>query len=295
VGTPLYMAPEQFTGRGIDHRADLFSAGVIFYELVTGQLPFDGDSLQELSYKICHTMPPSASSLNPRLPPGLDAVLQRALAKSKQDRFASAADFRHSVVEALGVLQASGMRRSVSGRTLAASARSAELPSDNDRALAARSGNGGSSGSQASWSEEVTAQLEDILLPVLGSVARVLIRRSTSRAANAAELLHMLTESVDPEPGRKALVERLSRVLGQPVRAASLHHQPEDEEPISVAPEALARVTRALANWVGPIAGVMTRKTAQQSSSYLDLCLRLSELLSSPEEKAAFLKEVGVD
>lgn len=295
VGTPLYMAPEQFTGRGIDHRADLFSTGVIFYELVTGQLPFDGDSLHELSYKICHTQPPSASSLNPALPPGLDAVLERALAKSKQDRFASAADFRQSAVEALGALQASGMRRSVSGRSLAGSGMSAELLPDNDSSSHGGSGNGGTGHGPSTWSMEVTAQLEGVLRPVLGSVARVLVLRSTSRTADAAELLHMLTESIEHEPERGALVERLSTVLGQPQRAASLHPGPEDEEPISVAPEALARVTRALANWVGPIARVMTRKTALESTSYLDLCRRLSERLSSPEEKAAFLKEVGVD
>jgi hypothetical protein len=105
-------------------------------------------------------------------------------------------------------------------------------------------------------------------------------------------LRRLLTDSIEHEPGRDALVARLRTVLGQPEQA--VHAEPDEEEPISVAPEAIARVTRALANSLGPIARVMTRKAALESNSYLDLCLRLSERLSTAEEKAAFLKEVGV-
>src|SRR5882724_13513376 len=57
MGTPAYMAPEQYMGIGVDFRADLFAAGVVLYELLTKTLPFDGNSLEELSYKICHTEP----------------------------------------------------------------------------------------------------------------------------------------------------------------------------------------------------------------------------------------------
>ncbi|MEY4544561.1 MAG: hypothetical protein RL685_756 [Pseudomonadota bacterium] len=148
--------------------------------------------------------------------------------------------------------------------------------------------------SKSSWGAEVTSQLEGILVPVLGSVARVVVRRSTSRTENAAELLHLLAESIGREPGRDALVARLRTVLGEPEPAAEADE--DDEAPISVAPETIARVSLALANWVGPIARVMTKRTAVESTSYLDLCLRLrlSERLSTPEEKAAFLKQVGV-
>jgi hypothetical protein len=104
--------------------------------------------------------------------------------------------------------------------------------------------------------------------------------------------LRLLAESIEREPGRDALVARLRAVLGEPEPATDAEEN--DEAPISVAPEAIARVSLALANWLGPIARVMTKKAAVESTSYLDLCLRLSERLSTPEEKAAFLKQVGV-
>lgn len=287
VGTPIYMPPEQFTGKGVDHRSDLFAAGVIFYELVTGRRPFDGDSLEELSYKICHTQPPGASTLNARLPKSLDAVLERALAKSKNERFASAADFWRAASEALslGELQASGLRPSVAGNRVA-----------EGRVTGGDfSGSSVAGSNKSSWGADVTSQLEGILVPVLGSVARVVVRRSTSRTESAAELLRLLAESIEREPGRGALLARLRTVLGEPEHALHPHaEEEEEEEPISVAPEAIARVSLALANWLGPIARVMTKKAAVESTSYLDLCLRLSERLSTPEEKAAFLKQVGV-
>src|SRR5207244_6113213 len=89
------------------------------------------------------------------------------------------------------------------------------------------------------------------------------------------------------EPQRHALVEQLRAVLGDPSAAAHA-------DPASVTPEAVARVSAALASYVGPIAKVMTQKTAAQTTTYLDLCLRLSERLGSEDEKARFLKDVGL-
>jgi serine/threonine protein kinase len=176
VGTPAYMAPEQFMGKEVDHRADLFAVGVISYELLTGHRPFEGQSLEELSYKICHAAPFPATSLAANLPPAFDVVLTRALAKAKTDRFASAAELSRALCDA---------------------------------ALA--------------------------------------------------------PEPAPPPPGA-----------------------------IPITPEAIARVTLALAESLGPIAKLLTRKAAQRSNSYLELCLHLSEQLSTDEEKARFLREVGV-
>jgi serine/threonine-protein kinase len=141
--------------------------------------------------------------------------------------------------------------------------------------------------------------LEVILSPIIGSVAKVAVRRSAARASSAPELLRLLSESIESEPRRAALTEQLRVALGQPrITTAPPHASTArgDATPVTqVTPEALARITRALANSVGPIARVMTRKAAVDSSSYLDLCLRLSEQLSTDDEKARFLKELGVD
>ena len=93
VGTLKYMAPEQVQGQKIDSRADLFSAGVLLYQLLTDKRPFDGDNDFSIIHQIIGHHPPPPSSINPKLPPALDAVVARALAKTREERFATARDF----------------------------------------------------------------------------------------------------------------------------------------------------------------------------------------------------------
>jgi serine/threonine-protein kinase len=96
------MAPEQYRGDDIDRRVDVFSAGVVLYELCTGRKPFDGRSVAELAYKICHVDAPPPSTVQVGLPPDVDALLARALAKKRDVRFATAADFARALSIALG-------------------------------------------------------------------------------------------------------------------------------------------------------------------------------------------------
>ena len=93
VGTLKYMAPEQVQGQKIDSRADLFSVGVVLYQLLTDKRPFDGDNDFSIIHQIIGHHPPAPSSINPRLPAALDAVVARALAKSRDERFETARDF----------------------------------------------------------------------------------------------------------------------------------------------------------------------------------------------------------
>ena len=93
VGTLKYMAPEQVQGQKIDSRADLFSAGVLLYQLLTDKRPFDGDNDFSIIHQIIGHHPPPPSSIHPKLPAALDAVVARALAKTREERFATARDF----------------------------------------------------------------------------------------------------------------------------------------------------------------------------------------------------------
>src|SRR3954469_5104088 len=93
VGTLKYMAPEQVQGQKIDSRADLFSAGVVLYQLLTDKRPFDGDNDFSIIHQIIGHHPPAPSTINAKLPTAIDAVVARALAKNRDERFATARDF----------------------------------------------------------------------------------------------------------------------------------------------------------------------------------------------------------
>lgn len=91
VGTPLYLAPEQATGvKGQDERVDLWAAGVLLYQMLTGQPPFATQQLAELILKIVSENPPPPTELRPEIPAALEAVVQRALRKPVAERFTSA-------------------------------------------------------------------------------------------------------------------------------------------------------------------------------------------------------------
>jgi serine/threonine-protein kinase len=98
LGTPFYMAPEQFSGIA-DERSDIYSAGVIVYEILSGRRPFDGAGAP-LMKKILQDMPPAPSTLEPRLPREIDAVLMKALAKDPSDRYRNARQFAGALLQA---------------------------------------------------------------------------------------------------------------------------------------------------------------------------------------------------
>ena len=94
MGTATYFSPEQAQGLSVDPRSDLYSLGVVLYEMVTGRPPFAGDTPLAIAYKHVQDQPPSPSTLMPTLPPGLEAIIMKLLQKNPDDRYASAEDLR---------------------------------------------------------------------------------------------------------------------------------------------------------------------------------------------------------
>ncbi|HVO42157.1 MAG TPA: protein kinase [Aggregatilineales bacterium] len=103
MGTPIYMAPEQWQGQPVDSRADIYALGVMIFEMLTGHVPFQADTPFALMHKHIYEAPPSPLTDKTTLPPGIDPVLRQALAKNRSDRFQSAhelvAAFRLAEVE----------------------------------------------------------------------------------------------------------------------------------------------------------------------------------------------------
>ncbi|OKJ16712.1 serine/threonine protein kinase [Kitasatospora sp. CB01950] len=97
VGTPQYLSPEQALGKSVDARSDLYSVGCMLFELLSGQLPFDGDSAFSIAYKHVQETPPAPSTLNGTVTPAVDALVAQALRKDPAHRFPTAEAMREEV------------------------------------------------------------------------------------------------------------------------------------------------------------------------------------------------------
>src|SRR5687767_10272144 len=110
LGTPNYMAPERILGQKVDHRTDIFSLGVVVYELLTRQKPFQGENLTMVSHRIVYEPFVPARHYAPELPAGVLAVLERALEKKPEDRYASAGALARDLAAAVATVTGSETR-----------------------------------------------------------------------------------------------------------------------------------------------------------------------------------------
>ena len=93
LGSPKYMSPEQVMGKSIDQRSDIFSLGVMLYEMLTGQAPFNGENVNAIMYQTLNTVPTPPNTLNPDVPEMVNYIVAKALAKGLEDRYQNAKDF----------------------------------------------------------------------------------------------------------------------------------------------------------------------------------------------------------
>lgn len=111
LGTPSYMSPEQLAGKKIEGPSDLFSLGVMLFQMVTGQLPFKGDSMAALMYKIANETHPAPESINPDLPRCVGVVINRALQKDIEKRYKTGKQMADDIAKCLRIIAAEGKAR----------------------------------------------------------------------------------------------------------------------------------------------------------------------------------------
>ncbi|MGE5795020.1 MAG: serine/threonine-protein kinase, partial [Bacteroidota bacterium] len=129
LGTPSYMSPEQFMGQTVDGRSDLFSAGVILYELLTGEKPFSG-SATTIMHKVLQEDPLPPSTLNVQVPRPFDGVVKRALAKRPDERFQSGREFAEAIKAAVEGREAPAATDATMVGTATMTKRAAQAPID---------------------------------------------------------------------------------------------------------------------------------------------------------------------
>ncbi|MEM6974607.1 MAG: serine/threonine-protein kinase [Pseudomonadota bacterium] len=279
VGTPSYMAPEQFKGLPCDERADIFACGVILFELVTGQKPYPAKALAELSQQVIAGKFQRLAPLVPNLPQGIDALLERSLAPEPADRFANATEFAEAVT-----------------RTLRApSAQAADLA--DDRTVIApppggrlAQGTGSGTGLSQTMLDQIPAsvfgKIERTLIEQFGPIGRVWLRRAAASTHDVDRMIERVAEQIadptDRDTFRAELRRQLEGGTGTGTGAGG-----------GIREELLREMASLLSPHVGPIAAVLVKRTAAKVSSEEELRTTLAGHISDETERAAFLRSVA--
>jgi serine/threonine-protein kinase len=284
LGTPMYMAPEQFTGRSIDHRVDLYATGVLLYQLVAGRPPFVG-SPEVLMYKVVNDVAPPPSTVEGEARTvRFDALALRALAKDPAQRFAGAQAFRQALAEALGQPLATALSPEVVLTAGDAYAPTERIPTGMSTNLP--TGTGMTGEPPTHFEANDLAAVEAALARHVGPMAKVLVRRTARQCQDLAELHQRLAEQITNVAAREAFLGRASKsgpgtggthgTGGTGVSGASARTNtgvvgttaftaPIGLGSLPVSDAWLEQATKLLLAQVGPIAKVMVRRAAERS------------------------------
>lgn len=112
AGSPYYLSPEQLRGENVDRRCDVYSLGVVLYELLTGKVPFSGESLEDITQAVLNAPAPTARKANNKVPAGLSTIAARAMARAPEDRYPSARHLSNDLREWLNSTEARDLLRS---------------------------------------------------------------------------------------------------------------------------------------------------------------------------------------
>ena len=265
VGSAHYMSPEQALGREVDARSDLYSMGVVLYEMLIGARPFSGENAYSVLKAHVEQEPLSPAELNPGLPRGLcDAVL-RALRKNREDRFPSAAAFRAAIEPS----------------TPAGAVISPPPPVEAPR----------TAGIDSPTATRITA----LLAAELGPIAAHLVKQTCARTTDVREICHLVAEQVTDETRRRRFLEKcehqlhLSSLAAAVKPATGTRAAASGVKPAAWDPQILDRVKKALAEYVGPVAKVIVDKAARKCSSLDDLYEMLAGEIAAPADRKKFL------
>jgi eukaryotic-like serine/threonine-protein kinase len=283
VGTPTHMSPEQLMGITADGRADIWSSGVILYELLTGLSPFLAETPATVMHRVLQTEVERPSVINPALPPGFDAVVARALAKKADERFQTAREFQAAL---LGALQ---------GKTLGGMPTGARKL-DPDRSQ--RAATAVRKAPALSIPPEALEEIERSLSRHVGPLAKVLVKRTQGEVATIEELFKALSENIPNEEEQAAFMKKMASVKAAAVAApaapaavekTAIQKAAPSATRTAFTPEVLAAAEKRLASYVGPLAKILIRDAAGKSGNLKELYTQLADHIDSEEERRDFL------
>lgn len=290
IGTPSHMAPEQFLGTPIDRRVDVYGAGVVLFQLLTGRAPFTGDT-ESLMYRVVHEAPPVPSEVDqgPPRPSGYDGIVAKALAKDREQRFATAAAFKTAVLNQVG--------REVSATvcldTLGAlSSQRAAAHADATRVMPRAGSSGG--GAATGWEASVLSVVEASLARHIGPMAGVMVRRAARECTDLDALYSRLAQQVTDPAARNAFLAQssLPGVAKRSTSAAGSAHSMGGVAVVGGITDTLrAAAERLLAQHLGPIARVVAKKAAEQTGQREMFGARLAESITDAAKRKKFVDD----
>ncbi|RLJ68108.1 serine/threonine-protein kinase [Sulfurisoma sediminicola] len=184
LGTPAYMSPEQFMGQTVDPRSDLFSAGVVLYQFLTGEKPFTG-SVTTIMHKVLKEQPIAPSELNVQVPQAFDALIRKALSKRPDERFQSATEFAAALeAAASGQAAAEATMVNAAGEATLAGATITDRPAPAAGAPAAAPSSAGAAATKRAPTVAIAA---GVVVVVAGVAAWLMFGRSADTIAPAPQ------------------------------------------------------------------------------------------------------------
>jgi len=287
IGTPNYMSPEQFLGRPVDGRADLFSAGVIMYQLLAGAKPFVAGDIAELMRKLLNESAAPIANMRPGNWGALDKVVQLALARNPEDRFQDAPAFMEHLNEAI---EATGSDNSppldlTKMSTMVGSAG----PATGSEGGVSTGGTSASDMSQTMSARLTPATLsavEAALAKSIGPIARVMVKKASMGTTDPDMLLSSLSDQIPVA----AEAERFRREAESTIRAdqgvAAVHLD------ALISAEDIQAAADALLDYLGPVAGMMAKRQAKVAIGHEDYFRRLGDAIPDEVQRAQFLAQM---
>jgi serine/threonine-protein kinase len=275
VGTPNYMSPEQYQGLAVDARSDLFSAGAVLYELLCGERPFLGRNFAEVGQKLLHADPPDLRERSVAVSAALKAAVDRALAKSPDARYASAAEMATALRAAMQPVAGAG---GVDDRTIVVPAASASAPHPPSEA-----------GMTGSFDSATLSSVEHTLAQYVGPIARLLVRDAIRRSGSVEALCNSLAGNIE-QPGDRDRFR--ADALARLRRGLTMSGVGSSATP-TIPPDELEHAHQQLTHSLGPIARGLVKRAAAGAGSPAELWQRLSLHIEREDERRAFLSRRG--